>query len=158
MYELAANQSTPTEDQPDETNIDPTQYSRDLPVMTQVLGEQSRHVRGFSHLSRLKAVGGKRAHTITSPASQTITMEQYKALQKKVEEAQQESQYSRQQYETQQVYLKRFPDQFEYLSRAVPGFNLPQMDLPPFPTFLGAGSSSSHPPQTQNNDDDITCL
>ncbi|KAM6577802.1 hypothetical protein CsatB_029639 [Cannabis sativa] len=93
-------------------------------------------------------------------------MEKYEALQKKVEEAEQTTQYTRQQYETQQLYLRRFQDQFEYLSRAVPSFNLPPMDLPPLPT-PGVGSSlatpgagsSSQPPETQrNNDNDITRL
>jgi hypothetical protein len=133
--------------------------------MTQVLGERSRHLRGFGHLPRLKGVGAKRAPATHPSAPPTVTMEQYEALQKKVEEAEQTTQHTRQQYETQQLYLRRFQDQFEYLSRAVPGFNLPPMDLPPLPT-PGAGSSaaagagsSSQPPETQrNNDDDITRL
>ncbi|XP_060962005.1 uncharacterized protein LOC115718935 [Cannabis sativa] len=142
MVEIAATQPAPTEDEPDEPAVDPTQYPRDLPVMTQVLGERSRHLRGFGHLPRLKGVGAKRAPATHPSAPPTVTMEQYEALQK-----------------------KRFQDQFEYLSRAVPGFNLPPMDLPPLPT-PGAGSSaapgagsSSQPPETQrNNDDDITRL
>ncbi|XP_060971679.1 uncharacterized protein LOC133037918 [Cannabis sativa] len=165
MVEIAATQPAPTEDEPEEPAVDPTQYPRDLPVMTQVLGERSRHLRGFGHLPRLKGVGAKRAPATHPSAQPTVTMEQYEALQKKVEEAEQTTQHTRQQYETQQLYLRRFQDQFEYLSRAVPGFNLPPMDLPPLPT-PGAGSSaaagagsSSQPPETQrNNDDDITRL
>ncbi|KAM6582386.1 hypothetical protein CsatB_009388 [Cannabis sativa] len=165
MVEIAATQQAPTEDEPEEPAVDPTQYPRDLPVMTQVLGERSRHLRGFGHLPRLKGVGAKRAPATHPSAQPTVTMEQYEALQKKVEEAEQTTQHTRQQYETQQLYLRRFQDQFEYLSRAMPGFNLPPMDLPPLPT-LGAGSSaaagagsSSQPPETQrNNDDDITRL
>ncbi|XP_060965121.1 uncharacterized protein LOC115719142 [Cannabis sativa] len=111
MVEIAATQPAPTEDEPEEPAVDPTEYPRDLPVMTQVLGERSRHLKAFGHLPRLKGVGAKRAPATHPSAPPTVTMEQ------------------------------RFQDQFEYLSRAVPGVNLPPMDLPPLPT-PGAGSSS----------------
>ncbi|KAM6556619.1 hypothetical protein CsatB_003638 [Cannabis sativa] len=96
IVELAATQPAPTEDQPDEPAVNPTQYPRDLPVMTQVLGERSRHLRGFGHLPRLKGVGAKRAPATHSSAPPTVTMEQYEVLQKKVEEAEQTTQYTRQ--------------------------------------------------------------
>ncbi|XP_060969772.1 uncharacterized protein LOC133036996 [Cannabis sativa] len=96
MVEIAATQPAPTADEPEEPAVDPTQYPRDLPVMTQVLGERSRHLRGFGHLPRLKGVGAKRAPATHPSAQPTVTMEQYEALQKKVEEAEQTTQHTRQ--------------------------------------------------------------
>ncbi|XP_060961843.1 uncharacterized protein LOC133032041 [Cannabis sativa] len=164
MVEIAATQPAPTADEPEEPAVDPTQYPRDLPVMTQVLGERSRHLRGFGHLPRLKGVGAKEHLPRILQPNRLLQLNSTR-LYKKWRKRSGQLNIRGKEDETQQLYLRRFQDQFEYLSRAVPGFNLPPMDLPPLPT-PGAGSSaaagagsSSQPPETQrNNDDDITRL
>ena len=83
--------------------------------------------------------------------SQTVSMEQYEALQRQVQEAQQALQRQEQQNQTQQA---QFQAQFAQLATLVPGFN-----MPPIPPFSSPPQSSpTRRLETQNNDDDITGL
>uniref|UniRef100_A0A803QGJ7 Uncharacterized protein n=1 Tax=Cannabis sativa TaxID=3483 RepID=A0A803QGJ7_CANSA len=105
IVEIPEIQPAPT-NVPQQYNIDPHPIHADMPIMTQVMGERSRHLRGLGQLPRLWARakratpklgsfgqvrsgkgGAKRETPKSGPSGQsTVTQEEYEALKRRVKE------------------------------------------------------------------------
>uniref|UniRef100_A0A803NHQ2 Transposase-associated domain-containing protein n=1 Tax=Cannabis sativa TaxID=3483 RepID=A0A803NHQ2_CANSA len=114
-----------------------------MPVMTQVLGEWTRHLRGMGQLSRLMT-GAKRATPRAGPLGQpTATLEEYEALRRRVEEQEARNEWQQQMMQTQNQIMRVFQQQMMQLASFVLGFNMPPMPLIlPISPFRPPGTGS----------------
>ncbi|KAM6547108.1 hypothetical protein CsatB_027844 [Cannabis sativa] len=159
MVEIRDTQPTPA-DAPRQYSVDPTQFPADTHIMTQVLGERSRHLRGVGPLPRLKVVAKRATPRPGASRQASVTQEEYEALKKRVEEQEARIQWQQQMMMTQNQIMGAFQQQMIQLASAVPGFNMPDLPpIPPIPPFQPpghvAGSSSQAALPVDDEDDAV---